>query len=64
MTAETVVQHARNPERMAPAAAPAPEAERPDTAERWPAGLRIMFMIGAALLCWAALLLLGWWLIG
>jgi hypothetical protein len=64
LTAEAVVQHARNPDRMAPAAAPAPEVELPDAAGRWPPGLRVVFMIGAALLCWAVILLLAWWLIG
>jgi hypothetical protein len=56
------VRHARMPGRMAPAAIPTAKPGAPEEARRWPAGLRLIFVIAAALLCWAAVLICGWWL--
>lgn len=64
LTAEAVVRHARKSDTMSRLAFPAPEAEAGEGAERWPAGARVLFLIGAAALCWAVVLLAGWWLIG
>lgn len=64
LIAEAVVRHARNPDSLAPAVVPASEVESRDPGERWPAGLRILFLIGAAAACWAIVLLAAWWLIG
>jgi hypothetical protein len=64
LTAEAVVQHARKSERMPPAAAPAPDAEIPEAVGRWPAGVRILVLIGGGVVCWAIVLLAIWWLVG
>lgn len=63
LTAEAAVQHARKPETVVPAAVPGAGAEASEE-ERWPPGRRVMFMIGAAVVCWAVILLAGWWLFG
>ena len=57
------MQHARKPGPVLRVTAPVSGADASE-GERWPAGVRIMFMIGAAVICWVVVLVAGWWLIG
>jgi hypothetical protein len=59
-----VVRQARNPDTALPADVANAKAEIPDAAAPWPIGLRVLFMAGAALACWALVLLAGYWLLG
>lgn len=58
------MRHARNSDTMVPAEVARAGVELRGAPARWPVGLRIAFMVGAALASWGLVLLAGWWLFG
>ncbi|MGO8919061.1 MAG: hypothetical protein ACLQJR_24430 [Stellaceae bacterium] len=57
------MQHARKLDIWSRRAIPAIEAETGDQEPPWPRRGRVIFIIGAATACWAAVLFVGYWLL-
>jgi hypothetical protein len=60
---EAVVQHAHKLDIGSQTAMPPVDSPAWDKEAPWPRSLRIIFMIGAAAACWAAVAVVGYWLV-